>query len=184
MADRWIGNRPGCWLAPFGAAFTETEQLALIIARQEAGVDNQAVRAVTGVHGADISKVLTRLRDRGFLVMVGSKRGAKYFLKAVSIVDNGSDLVGINFTLLHESQLRRIAEPVALRARLPGGVAADTIVLLCAVEPLSVQQLASLLGRTNNYVGQLVRALVEESRLTPLLAERRHPRQRYTATGC
>lgn len=144
---------------------------------------------MTGARGADVSRV-TGLRDRGFLAMVGNKRGARYFLEPVSLgnsdpslVDNGSDLVGIDFPLLFESQLRRIAEPVAIRARLPRGVAADTIVLLCAVEPLFVQQLANLLARTNNYVGQLVRDLVVEARLKPILAERRHPRQRYTATG-
>ncbi|MEZ4562191.1 MAG: hypothetical protein R2853_05600 [Thermomicrobiales bacterium] len=81
------------WLARFNADFNETEQLALIIARQDEGVDNQAVRAVTGAHGADVSRVLTGLRDRGFLVMVGNKRGARYFLKPVNLVDNGSDLV-------------------------------------------------------------------------------------------
>lgn len=56
-------------------------------------MDNQAVRAVTGAHGADVSRVLTGLRDRGFLSMVGNKRGARYFLKTASLVDNGADLV-------------------------------------------------------------------------------------------
>ncbi|MFN8677897.1 MAG: hypothetical protein U0Z70_16075 [Thermomicrobiales bacterium] len=61
---------------------------------------------MTGAHGADVSRV-TGLRDRGFLAMVGNKRGERYFLKPVSLgdsdpslVDNGSDLVGIDFTLL------------------------------------------------------------------------------------
>lgn len=81
------------WLETFDTELTDVEQLALVIARQEGGVDNQAVRAVTGAHGADVSKVLTGLRDRGFLSMVGNKRGARYFLKAPSNVDSGSSLV-------------------------------------------------------------------------------------------
>src|SRR3954447_6506860 len=56
----WLSEDDREWLAGFGASFTEAEQLALVIARQADGVDNQAVRAVTGLHGADVSKVLIR----------------------------------------------------------------------------------------------------------------------------
>jgi predicted HTH transcriptional regulator len=80
------------WLGGVGETFTEAEQLALAIARHEDGVDNQALRGVTGLHGADASRVLTGLRDRGLLEMEGSKRGAWYRL-AVSApmpVDGGA----------------------------------------------------------------------------------------------
>ncbi|MFT4039848.1 MAG: ATP-binding protein [Thermomicrobiales bacterium] len=68
------------WLDQIGEPFTDAEQLALVIALREGEVDNQAVRSVTGSHGADVSRVLTGLRDRGFLHMVGSKRAARYIL--------------------------------------------------------------------------------------------------------
>ncbi|MGH2618363.1 MAG: ATP-binding protein, partial [Thermomicrobiales bacterium] len=89
--EHLLSDEDRAWLAEFGAFFTEAEQLALVIARHEEAVDNQALRSITALHGADASRVLTGLRDRGFLDMVGSKRGAWYRLAVATplLVDGG-----------------------------------------------------------------------------------------------
>jgi ATP-dependent DNA helicase RecG len=74
------------WLAGLGVPLAQEEQLALVIARHDNWVDNQSLRGVTGLHGADASRVLTGLRDREHLEMNGSKRGAVYRLP-VALID-------------------------------------------------------------------------------------------------
>ncbi|MDQ2655287.1 MAG: putative DNA binding domain-containing protein [Chloroflexota bacterium] len=194
------------WLEGLNAEFTDAEQLALVIARQEGGVDNQAVRAVTGVHGADVSRILTGLRDRGFLEMAGSKRGARYFLSqrsadtvASSSADSGLELVdstaksvdsGLELvdsdaglgedqaTTKRRAQLQQIAAPAAARAYLSREAMLETIVLLCSIEPLTVQEMAEYLNRTKHHVGQMVREMVSAGKLQPFEPSRRL-NQRY-----
>lgn len=211
----WLADEDRDWLEQFGASFTEAEQLALVIARQGDGVDNQAVRAVTGAHGADVSRVLTGLRDRGYLEMVGSKRGARYFLAPTSLVDSSLSLVdndlslvdsglslGDNRTNIGDSGpsigvgvgslgSRRqpqaewtprdeTAQAVLLLQRGKHRVA-ESIVQLCSIEPLSVQQMAGLLGRDRDYVRKAVTSLVKSGKIRPVYAEAHHPKQAYTA---
>jgi ATP-dependent DNA helicase RecG len=78
------------WLAGFGEEFGEEEQLALVIARHEGDVDNATLRSVTGQHPVDITRMLGKLRDAGYLRMVGIRRGARYVLGRLALDDEAS----------------------------------------------------------------------------------------------
>lgn len=81
------------WLLALGEGWTETEQIALLTARQDGEVDNLTVRTLTGQHPFDVTRVLGSLRDRGFLRMVGAKRGARYELgPAVTVLPGARDI--------------------------------------------------------------------------------------------
>jgi ATP-dependent DNA helicase RecG len=223
--EHLLSDEDRAWLGAIAATFTDAEQLALVIARHEDGVDNQALREVTALHGADASKVLTGLRNHGFLEMEGSKRGAWYRLAAASprlvesglssgssevstgssglnSADNDSILVGtspnlvgndVNLMgkeaslvgnagdLVDSERLLAIALPVRIRRRIAADLLKQTVIDLCAVEPLSVQQLATLLGRSAYQVGLTTRDLVAKGEIEPVHKERYHPRQRYVA---
>ncbi len=72
------------WLQSFADNWPEAEQLALVKACHDGGIDNVTLRRLTGQHPADITKVLGSLRDRGFLEMSGWGRGAHYQLGPVA----------------------------------------------------------------------------------------------------
>ncbi len=76
----FIEDEDRAWLQRMGDTWTEQEQLALVIAKHSNGVDNLTLRRVTGQHPVDVTKVLSSLRARGFLVMNGGGRRARYQL--------------------------------------------------------------------------------------------------------
>lgn len=79
-------------------------------------------------------------------------------------------------------ELEAIAQPARERRRLPPAQRSDIIARLCAVTPLSVKELSQLLDRSEAYIGDAIRPLVNEGRLTFLFPDQpRHPKQRYLA---
>jgi hypothetical protein len=73
------------WLRSLRRHWTEPEQLALVIARHEGEIDNLRLRTITGLHSADVTKVLGSLRTHGFLQIIGGGRNARYELSASSL---------------------------------------------------------------------------------------------------
>ncbi|MBU2574342.1 MAG: putative DNA binding domain-containing protein [Elusimicrobia bacterium] len=67
---------PGIVLKPL----TQHEQVALIQARNEGWVNNASVQALTGLHRADVTELLTGLKARGLLAQESAKRWALYRL--------------------------------------------------------------------------------------------------------
>lgn len=76
------------WLAELGqGSASETARLALVLARHEGYIDNVTLRQFTGMHPADVTKELGKLRHAGLLEMQSGGRGAYYVL---SQSDTGS----------------------------------------------------------------------------------------------
>lgn len=79
-------------------------------------------------------------------------------------------------------ELEAIAQPARERRRLPPEQRSEIIVRLCSVAPLSVKELSTLLDRSEAYVGDAIRPLVNERQLTFLFPDQpRHPKQKYLA---
>lgn len=79
-------------------------------------------------------------------------------------------------------ELERIAQPARERRRLPPEVRGAIIAELCAVSPLSVKELSTLLDRSEAYIGDAIRPLVTAGNLTFLYPDQpRHPKQKYIA---
>lgn len=87
-----ISDEDRIWLQETDPALTQTEQMALLIARHDGTVDNVTLRGTTGEHPADTTKVLGSLRDRGLLEMIGGGRGAHYQInpRQFSLLRQGS----------------------------------------------------------------------------------------------
>lgn len=85
-----IADEDIAWLLALGDDWSEPEQLALVTARHEGDIDNPRLRRRAGLLLAEATKVLTRLRDRGFLLMVGGKRGARYQLGQATEASNNA----------------------------------------------------------------------------------------------
>lgn len=59
---------------------TQHEQMTLIQSRNEGWVNNASVQALTGLHRADVTALLTGLKNRGLLAQESAKRWASYRL--------------------------------------------------------------------------------------------------------
>jgi ATP-dependent DNA helicase RecG len=59
---------------------SQHEQMVLVQAREVGSINNAAAQALTGLHRADVTKLLVGLRDRGLLQQEGTKRWASYRL--------------------------------------------------------------------------------------------------------
>jgi len=75
-----ISDDDRTWLATATHNWTQHEQLALVLAKNDGDVDNERLRAVTNLHPTDAGRVLSNLRDRAFLKKTGSGRATIYRL--------------------------------------------------------------------------------------------------------
>jgi hypothetical protein len=79
-------------------------------------------------------------------------------------------------------ELQELARPARERRRLPPDTRSEIIVRLCSRAPLSVKELSILLDRSEAYIGDAIRPLVNDGSLTFLYPDQpRHPRQKYLA---
>ena len=79
-------------------------------------------------------------------------------------------------------QLEAVAQPARVRRRLSPEERSDIIVRLCVLAPLSVKELSTLLDRSEAYIGDAIRPLVNDGRITFLFPDQpRHPKQKYLA---
>jgi hypothetical protein len=79
-------------------------------------------------------------------------------------------------------ELEELARPAREHRRLAPETRSQIILSLCARAPLSVKELSILLNRSEAYVGDAIRPLVNSGELTFLYPDQpRHPRQKYVA---
>lgn len=185
-----VSEEDRVWLASLGESVTEAEALALVQARHSGYVDNQSLRLVTGQHPADTTRVLSSLAGRELLRLQGAGRGAYYELGTAALAGAHSargaarSVAGPAELPQLWAELRAIAEPVRSRARVLPAVRDEVLVRLCRVLPLSLPELAGLLGRKETGLREPIRALLERGSLDYLHPENpNHPKQKYVATG-
>jgi ATP-dependent DNA helicase RecG len=235
-----LGDEDRAWLASLGDGWAEAEQLALVCARHEGAVDNLRLRGLTGLHSADVTKVLGSLRDRGLLQMIGGGRTAWYRLGPAT-----PERLGQFFAPSGAGESEGSADPIIASARSPVGMGRSMqgsepvseglasssedlgsspedfalscedlepsfeglrprleetarlarerpyldvstrdaiIVQLCSIVPLSIRQLAELLGRSDPHVREAIRPLIRSGRISYLYPGRpSHPAQKYVA---
>lgn len=82
----------------------------------------------------------------------------------------------------YEPALRMLAAKAHLRRRMRPQDRDDLVVRMCEIQPLSVQDLADLLGRSLQHVHAVLQHLIAEGRLSYEHSQQpRHPYQRYIA---
>lgn len=168
------------WLRNFaGGVVSADEAKALIYARETGAVDNSACRDFCGLDTLAASHLLRRLRDRGLLEKEGSGSSTYYVLSHTSIepqepptqlsLDIGATFVPTTAGSKPDSSSNEgdmpacnpevatlPAELATLLATLParnnGETLRQAIALLCTWKPLTVDELATLLGKSRNYL--------------------------------
>lgn len=199
------------WLVSLGEGWSEPEQIALLYAKHETYVSNERLRSMVGLHPTDATKLLGSLRDRGYLEMNGTGRGASYVLgplaqrtetmvaefgdgtvnsedkesssegNTVSSEDKESNSEGNTVSSENvREKLERLAEPARRQRRLPPNQRNDIIVALCAVAPLSLDEIARLMERKESSLRDVIRGLISTGDIGYLYPKQpNHPKQKY-----
>lgn len=82
------------------------------------------------------------------------------------------------------AELREISRAARTRGRVTPAARAELLVQLCGHAPLSLRQLADLLGRSEDHVRDALRPLIASRRLAYLYPEHpTHPGQKYITAG-
>lgn len=177
-------------------ALDADEVKVLIYARATGAVDNSACRDFSGLDTLAASRVLRRLRDRGLLDKEGSGNGTYYVLAhpgagaKVASPQLALDMAGAESphapTQACNPELATLpAELATLLATLQGRITEDAlrqaIVRLCAWAPLTVEQLATLLGKSRDYLrNKHLIPMVSQGQLRFRYPESaKHPHQAY-----
>lgn len=190
------------WLRSLaGDTLNGEEAKVLIYARETGAVDNTACRDFSGLDTLTASQVLRRLRDRGLLFKQGSGSRTYYTLQAPLEADLNPKQMRVPFDnepLLAEGgklmdegcklELATLPSELATLLATPDkkldkNALRDLIVKLCAWQPLTAEQLATLLNKDRHYL--------RNKHLTPMIASgqlslrypesAKHPHQAYVA---
>ncbi len=180
------------WLQSIGESWRDEEELALWLARHNGMVDNQTLREISGQHMGDASRTLVSLKNRGYLVSRGAGRGVYYLLGVESLLMGEPERTDTErkapegehklsegehkaregehrnrpLAYLHRESLHRVIMPLRDTRRAPSSTEMrETILQLCAIEPLSVEQLADLFQRAETTIRRYVQGLQRERRL-------------------
>lgn len=170
---------------------------ALVIAEIEKKVTNERLQLATSMHPYDISRMLQKLVDQGFLEKQGRKRGA-YYILAVNTSDSSnlepdssnlepdsSNLEpNLHFPKVKELEaLQKSFYPDGFPRKVPKIIMRQEIIRLCTGRFLTADHVAAILGRNSAGLRNLfITPMVREGLLTPRNKERPNdPAQAYRA---
>lgn len=199
-----LAEEDRAWLAAVSDELEEPERLALVQARHAGHVDNRALRALTGLHPADVTKILGGLRNRGLLEMTGGGRGSRYELglsaikalpKAGAVASASSNMSEPNSDMLEPSsdiyvdgstsvqqELWQLSAEVRERYRVSPSMIDEVLIKLCSIQALTLPELASLTNKKPRTLRESVRRLILAGSLAYLYADKpTHPSQKYVA---
>lgn len=160
-----MADEDRAWLARLGGPWEEAEQVALVMARHEEAVDNRVLQLRTGLHSADVSQLLRRLRGRGLLVPVGDGRWPPYYCLGPVAAELAQEQPGATPTASSESDsaasVRGAVANVENVASEPVGRPAESTagVLSLWDSPSSLGDNASNLGDKGRSLGDKGRSL-------------------------
>ncbi len=176
----------------------ETERLILATAHIEKTVDHARMMSILDIHPRDLSAVFAGLVNKSLIYQEGSGRGTIYFLADTRLedtflelstglsADKGPDLSSGPLSGSGPlEQLEALASPVASRKKVPGEEVINTVLALCAIKPLKLEELETLLNRSGESLRKkYLQQLVKEKRLRRLYATKpNHPEQAYITVG-
>jgi hypothetical protein len=187
----------------------EKERLILVTAQIERTVDHKRMMEVLDIHPKDLSSLFVGLVEKGLLYQEGIGRGTVYFLAEARFDDTYKELTSALGLPLNEgdkaldissggfstssggldsssgglNQLQSIAAPIASKKKAPRIDMENTIIALCTLQALKLEELEKLLHRSGEFLRkEYLQPLVKGRRLALLYPTRpNHPDQAYQA---
>lgn len=178
---------------------TEHERLILSTADIETTVDHARMMSILDIHPRDLSLVFAGLVEKKLIIQEGSGRGTIYFLAEARRDDAILELDSLTTNLkgpelgsgpLADSsgpleKLRTLASTIAETKRAPAEEVTSTILALCALHPLRLEALESLLNRSGESLRKsYLQQLIKDKKLRLLYVTKpNHPEQAYITVG-
>ena len=169
----------------------ELDRLILVLAHHIGEISNNDIQSYTQEHSRDIGNCLKNLVDKGWLEKSGRGRGTHYSLPSsenrsiVSLLQNTTtsqeSSPHLEESSPHLEELRAIAKPVREKKKVSADVMQTVILKVCEEEFLTLQELGSILNRTNkNLRDRFLSEMVEEGLMELKYPDRlNHPEQAY-----
>lgn len=178
------------------ADLNDSERLVLVTALIETTVDHSRMMTVLDIHPRDLTKIFSGLVDSNLLESDGSGRGKVYFLPQARAKDILAENDNRDSTSPHDPDLRsgpsdvrsgplrileEIAQPVAQRRKAPKSEVEAAIKALCEVQPLRLDELETLLGRSAEFLRKRYLQPMVKARQLGLKypTKPNHPQQAY-----
>lgn len=196
LFHHFLSEKDWAWLSYFSKHGLSEDQLrALIFLREVGAIDNSAYRSLTQADTLAASKSLRRLRELDILEDRGSGSRTYYVPGPVMRAAPHSEDVSMDASILTSEPRRRtvsiadVPAPVRLqisslgRRVLPDEMQ-DVILKLCSWRPLAAEDIASVLGKTSNYISsKYLYPMVRSGVLRHLYPEMvKHPGQKYVTS--
>lgn len=187
---------------------SEGERLVLVTAQIETTVDHQRMMTVMDIHPRDLTTLFSGLVEKGLIYQEGSGRGMVYFLLDARYDDNITHLVesirsemdeqhgrgvgvsggglgvsggGVGVSSGGLADLQAIAEVVSSKKKSSKVLVESTILQLCKVKSLTLEEIATLLNRSGESIRKdYLQPMIKDKRvryLYPTIPN--HPQQAY-----
>ena len=162
---------------------SENERLVLVTAYIETTVDHRRMMQVLDIHPRDLTVLFSGLVEKKLMLQEGSGRGMVYFLLFTSDEALGVSSGGLGISSGGLKNLAAIAEAVASKKKAPKIVVESTILSLCQLQPLTLDELANLLSRSKDGIRKdYLQPMIKNRRLRYLYPKKpHHPEQAYIA---
>jgi len=192
----------------FGNKFNElNEQEITILATTyiEEEINHKRILEILDMHPSDVSNILKKLTEEGFLQKDGIGKGSTYKLATKDVKtstegirestrgiresteDVRKDTKGIRFYKKEEipqeilKEVDNIITPIADKKRVKKEIMLSIIVDICKYGYFSPELLAILLNRNKDLIKDYISELVSNEKLYPYFSSPNSPRQAYTS---
>jgi len=198
LTHHFMDENDIAWLVLFKHHHLSADEAkALVFLKEFGAISNAAYRSINKVDTLHASVVLRRLRNVGILIQKGKGmatyyQGSPEFLASLDALSPNLEglspnLEGLSPNLEGLSPNLEDVPPelkemiLGLGARAKPENSKQVIVSLCAHKSYSKREIASILGRSEITIGDLLGELISEGRLRLSIPEvPNHPQQKYT----
>ena len=178
------------------SSLSKNEITVLTTAYIEEGTNHKRISELLDLHPSDISNLLKKLVDSGFLVSDGVGRGTIYLAKGLKDIAGGIKVLagGVNKSaggvnvfydvseIPSESyvKIQSLIEKISDKQRVKKELMLRIVIEICSYGYFSPELLSQLLGRGKDSIKEYIGDLTKNDKLIKLYEIPNHPKQAYT----
>ena len=152
---------------------TQDELTVLVTCYSESEINNTQLQYVVPQHRSDITKMLKKLCNEGFLISAGNGRGTKYHInESEGQVDSSENNMKSSGTKVGTSKRLKFEE-------------LQSIIMSIAEDYITINEIAKKVDRTIDYIAnKIIPKMIKNGTIEHLYPGiPNHPKQKYKATN-
>lgn len=152
---------------------TQDELAVLVTCYSESEINNTQLQYVVPQHRSDITKMLKKLCNEGFLISAGNGRGTKYHInESEGKVDSSENNMESSGTKVGTSKRLKFEE-------------LQSIIMSIAEDYITINEIAKKVDRTIDYIAnKIIPKMIKNGTIEHLYPGiPNHPKQKYKATN-